>query len=205
MIFTIRGLGFELGSILLEGWAAFAARVVCALLLLILGWLTRQILSRKVFPALLRRSWRLAGTPILLRSFAVPLQRLVYVLFIYAAAASLPWAIAGISKFLLMLFELAATFQVCHGLYAAADLTDLLLANCGEEVRTNRTLTTLLNKLYKIFVVVLGVMTMAQETGLPVGSVVASAGLVGLTISLAAQDSAKNLFSGMVILLDRPF
>ena len=28
MIFSIRGLGFELGSLLLEGWAAFAARVL---------------------------------------------------------------------------------------------------------------------------------------------------------------------------------
>ena len=74
-----------------------------------------------------------------------------------------------------------------------------------EEVRANRTLTTLLNKVYKVLIVVLGIMTMAQETGLPVGSIVASAGLVGLTISLAAQDSAKNLFSGLVILLDRPF
>ena len=205
MIFSIRGLGFELGSLLLEGWAAFAARVVCAALLLVLGWLARQLLSRRVCPALLRRSWRLAGTPILLRSFAVPLQRLTLAAFIYAAAASLPWAISGVSKFLLTVFELAATFFVCQGLYAAADLTDLLLANCGEEVRANRTLTTLLNKLYKVFIVVLGVMTMAQETGLPVGSIVASAGLVGLTISLAAQDSAKNLFSGLVILLDRPF
>ena len=201
MIFSIRGLVFELGSLLLEGWAAFAARVVCAALLLVLGWLARQLLSRRVCPALLRRSWRLAGTPILLRSFAVPLQRLTLAAFIYAAAASLPWAISGVSKFLLTVFELAATFFVCQGLYAAADLTDLLLANCGEEVRANRTLTTLLNKLYKV----LGVMTMAQETGLPVGSIVASAGLVGLTISLAAQDSAKNLFSGLVILLDRPF
>ena len=205
MIFSIRGLGFELGSLLLEGWAAFAARVVCAALLLLLGWLARQLLSRKVFPALLRRSWRLAGTPILLRSFAVPVQRLTLAAFIYAAAASLPWAISGVSKFLLVVFELAATYFVCQGLYAAADLTDLMLANCGEEVRTNRTLTTLLNKLYKVFIVVVGVMTMAQETGLPVGSIVASAGLVGLTISLAAQDSAKNLFSGLVILLDRPF
>jgi len=158
-----------------------------------------------VFPALLRRNWRLAGTPILLRSFAVPLQRLTLAAFIYAAAASLPWAIAGVNKFLLTVFELAATFFVCQGLYAAADLTDLLLASCGEEVRTNRTLTTLLNKVYKVLIVVLGVMTMAQESGLPVGSIVASAGLVGLTISLAAQDSAKNLFSGLVILLDRPF
>ena len=192
MIFSIRNLGFELGSLLLEGWAAFAARVVCAALLLVLGWLARQLLSRKVCPALLRRSWRLAGTPILLRSFAVPVQRLTLAAFIYAAAASLPWAIPGVSKFLLIAFELAATFFVCQGLYAAADLTDLLLASCGEEVRTNRTLTTLLNKVYKVLIVVLGIMTMAQESGLPVGSIVASAGLVGLTISLAAQDSAKK-------------
>ena len=47
MIFSIRGLGFELGSLLLEGWAAFAARVVCAALLLVLGWLARQLLSRR--------------------------------------------------------------------------------------------------------------------------------------------------------------
>ena len=51
MIFSIRNLGFELGSLLLEGWAAFAARVVCAALLLVLGWLARQLLSRKVCPA----------------------------------------------------------------------------------------------------------------------------------------------------------
>lgn len=63
MIFSIRNLGFELGSLLLEGWAAFAARVVCAALLLALGWLARQLLSRRVFPALLRRNWRLAVRP----------------------------------------------------------------------------------------------------------------------------------------------
>lgn len=81
----------------------------------------------------------------------------------------------------------------------------MLLDSCGSEVRTNKTLTSLLNKVYKFLVIVLGVMTMAQETGLPVGSIVASAGLVGLTVSLAAQDTAKNLFSGVVILLDKPF
>ena len=205
MIFSIRNLGFELGSILLEGWAAFAARVVCALLLLAAGWLVRHWLSKKILPVLLERTYHFTVTPILLRSFAVPLQQQAIVLSVYLAASSLPWAISSVSKLLLTAFELAMTFLVCEGLYAAADLTDLLLASCGEEVRTNRTLKTLLNKVYKISVVVLGAMTMAQETGLPVGSLVASAGLVGLTISLAAQDSAKNLFSGIVILLDRPF
>ena len=58
MIFSIRNLGFELGSLLLEGWAAFAARVVCAALLLALGWLARQLLSRRVFPEIGRASCR---------------------------------------------------------------------------------------------------------------------------------------------------
>ena len=205
MLFTINDLGFSIAGLLLEGWFAFAARCVCALALLFIGWVVSRWMQKSLFPRLLKRSWHFAFTHPLLESFARPTARIAWYTGMYLALRSLPWAIPGVSKFLLTVFELAATFFVCQGLYAAAALTDLLLANCGEEVRANRTLTTLLNKLYKVFIVVLGVMTMAQETGLPVGSIVASAGLVGLTISLAAQDSAKNLFSGLVILLDRPF
>ena len=205
MIFSIRGLGFELGSLLLEGWAAFAARVVCAALLLALGWLARQLLSRRVFPALLRRNWRLAGTPILLRSFAVPLQRLTLAAFIYAAAASLPWAIPGLTKFLFTAYKIAATLLFCQGLYNASEVADLLLASCSPEIRSNKTLRSLLDTTYKVLVIILGIATCAQIVGFPIGSIVAGAGLVGLTISLAAQESASNLFSGIVILLDKPF
>ena len=56
-----------------------------------------------------------------------------------------------------------------------------------------------------MLVIILGVATCAQIVGFPIGSIVAGAGLVGLTISLAAQESASNLFSGIVILLDKPF
>ena len=52
MIFSIRDLSFELGSMLLEGWPAFAARAVCALLILIAAWLVRRWLTHKGFPAL---------------------------------------------------------------------------------------------------------------------------------------------------------
>ncbi len=205
MIFSIRNLGFELGSLLLEGWAAFAARVVCAALLLVLGWLARQLLSRRVCPALLRRRWRLAGPPILLRSFAVPVQRLTLAAFIYAAAASLPWAIPGLTKFLFTAYKIATTLLLCQGLYNASEVADLLLASCSPEIRSNKTLRSLLDTTYKVLVIILGVATCAQIVGFPIGSIVAGAGLVGLTISLAAQDMAKNFFSGVVILLDKPF
>ena len=63
MIFSIRDLSFELGSMLLEGWPAFAARAVCALLILLAAWLVRRWLTRKGFPALEARSWHFTGTP----------------------------------------------------------------------------------------------------------------------------------------------
>ena len=205
MIFSIRDLSFELGSMLLEGWPAFAARAVCALLILLAAWLVRRWLTHKGFPALEARSWHFTGTPILLRSFAVPVQRMCTVVGIYLAASSLPWAIPGVRKLFLMAFQLVMTLLVCEGLYAASELADLVLASCSPEIRSNKTLLSLLNTTYKVLVIAVGVAAGAQEVGFPIGSIVAGAGLIGLTISLAAQESASNLFSGIVILLDKPF
>ena len=66
MIFTVRDLGFEIGPFLLEGWWALAARAVCAAVIVFAGLLVGWLLRRKIFPALLARSWHFAATPILL-------------------------------------------------------------------------------------------------------------------------------------------
>ena len=205
MIFTIQNLGFAIGGFLLEGWLAFAARCVCALVLLALGAVARALLRKKIFPKLLAHSWHFEATGILLRSFALPAERMVWLTGIYFALASLPWAIAPVPKFLLVVYQMAMTLCICKGLYHASDVATLLLKSCGEEIRSNKTLLSLLDTTYKVLVIILGVATCAQIVGFPIGSIVAGAGLVGLTISLAAQESASNLFSGIVILLDKPF
>ena len=205
MIFVIHSLGFAIGSLLLEGWAAFAARCACALALLALGALARSLLRKKLFPKLLAHSWHFEATHILLQSFSVPAQRMVWCSGIYLALASLPWAIQGMPKLLLMVYRMAMTLCICEGLYLASDVASLLLKSCSEEIRSNKTLLSLLDTAYKVLVVVLGVATLAQESGFPIGSIVAGAGLIGLTISLAAQETAGNIFSGIVILVDKPF
>ncbi len=205
MIFTIQNLGFAIGGFLLEGWLAFAARCVCALVLLALGAVARALLRKKVFPKLLAHSWHFEATGILLRSFALPAERMVWLTGIYFALASLPWAIAPVPKFLLVVYQMAMTLCICKGLYHASDVATLLLKSCGEEIRSNKTLLSLLDTTYKVLVVILGVATIAQESGFPIGSIVAGAGLIGLTISLAAQETASNIFSGIVILIDKPF
>ena len=205
MIFVIHSLGFAIGSLLLEGWAAFAARCACALALLALGALARSLLRKKLFPKLLAHSWHFEATHILLQSFSIPAQRMVWFSGIYLALASLPWAIQGMPKLLLMVYRMAMTLCICEGLYLASDVASLLLKSCSEEIRSNKTLLSLLDTAYKVLVVILGVATLAQESGFPIGSIVAGAGLIGLTISLAAQETAGNIFSGIVILVDKPF
>ena len=93
----------------------------------------------------------------------------------------------------------------CRRFYNRRSWPSCCCHSSAEEIRSNKTLVTVLSKGYRILVVVLAGATIAQESGLPLGSIVAGAGLLGLTISLAAQDTASNLFSGLVILLDRPF
>ena len=205
MIFVIHSLGFAIGNLLLEGWAAFAARCACALALLALGALARSLLRKKLFPKLLAHSWHFEATHILLQSFSMPAQRMVWFSGIYLALASLPWAIQGMPKLLLTVYRMAMTLCICEGLYLASDVASLLLKSCSEEIRSNKTLLSLLDTAYKVLVVILGVATLAQESGFPIGSIVAGAGLIGLTISLAAQETAGNIFSGIVILVDKPF
>ena len=205
MLFTINDLGFSIAGLLLEGWLAFAARCVCALALLFIGWVVSRWMQKSLFPRLLKRSWHFAFTHPLLESFARPTARIAWYTGMYLALRSLPWAIPGLAALLLKAYRMMLVFLIGTGFYHASGIAALLLASSSEEVRTNRTLLTLLDKVYKVAVVVLCGATIAQESGLPVGSVVASAGLIGLTISLAAQDMAKNFFSGVVILLDKPF
>lgn len=46
---------------------------------------------------------------------------------------------------------------------------------------------------------------MISETGYDITGMITSLGLAGLTVSLAAKDSASNFFGGLVIIADKPF
>ena len=205
MLFAIQDLQFTLGSLLLEGYPAFGARCACAGLLLAAGLLLRHWLQKWLFPHLARLPLPSHAVGILVGSFARPAAWFAALTGLYLALASLPWAAAAARPFLLKLYRVAVILLLSWGLYGASELTGLLLAGAREEVRTNKTLRSVLVKVYKVVVIVLGGLMAAQELGLPVTGILTSAGLVGLTLSLAAQDTASNLFAGMMILVERPF
>jgi MscS family membrane protein len=70
----------------------------------------------------------------------------------------------------------------------------------------DRQLVPMVGKTLRVVVITLGVLFVAQTVfDQNVGAWLTGLGIVGLGVSLAAQDSIKNFFGSMTILLDQPF
>jgi MscS family membrane protein len=66
-------------------------------------------------------------------------------------------------------------------------------------------LEKLVVKIIKIFMVIIGFITISQEWGYNVSGFLASLGLLGMAFALAAKDTVANLFGSFVIFTDKPF
>jgi len=60
-------------------------------------------------------------------------------------------------------------------------------------------------KTLKIFLVLTGVLVMAQNMGYSISGLIASLGIGGIAIAMAAKDTISNVFGSIMILVDRPF
>lgn len=66
-------------------------------------------------------------------------------------------------------------------------------------------LLPLLRKLIKIILWTLGIVIGLNNIGFDVGAVIAGLGIGGLALALAAQDTVKNIFGGIMVYVDKPF
>jgi small-conductance mechanosensitive channel len=57
----------------------------------------------------------------------------------------------------------------------------------------------------KYAILTIGLVSALDAVGINTGAILASLGVVGVTIGFAARDSLSNLISGIIIFLDRPF
>ncbi|MDW8344622.1 MAG: mechanosensitive ion channel family protein [Verrucomicrobiae bacterium] len=108
---------------------------------------------------------------------------------------------------------LSTVFAVAVGatiIYLALRLVDLLLIVVERkffsgDAQTARLMMPVLRKSLKVFVIIIGALTLAQYMGLPITSVVAGLGIGGIAVALAAQNTLANVFGTITILADRPF
>ncbi|TAH18048.1 MAG: mechanosensitive ion channel family protein [Cytophagales bacterium] len=69
----------------------------------------------------------------------------------------------------------------------------------------NPQLNVLLRKTARILIVLVGIWLFTEDIGWNITGVIAGLSLGGLAIALAAQDTLKNVFGSMMILVDKPF
>jgi MscS family membrane protein len=92
--------------------------------------------------------------------------------------------------------------------YNVVALTDVTLRRLGRlrESQLDAGIAPLIRKTLRIVVVILFVLFTAENVlGANIGTWLAGLGIAGLAVSLAAQDSIRNLFGSLMIFLDRPF
>lgn len=78
-------------------------------------------------------------------------------------------------------------------------------AAAKREIPALGTLLPLVGRAGGILIAVIGVASLAGLFGIDLTAFLLGAGLVGIAIAFAAQESLSNLFSGIFLMLDRPF
>jgi len=93
-------------------------------------------------------------------------------------------------------------------LFNLVDVLNAFLQNLADRTKSklDDQVVPLVRKTLRIFLVIVFSLMVAQNVfGLDITGWLAGLGIVGLAVSLAAQDSVRNLFGSITILFDKPF
>jgi MscS family membrane protein len=152
-----------------------------------------------------KRGWRVRS--IITRSFAGPANLGLIGMGISVGIGQLapsPQLFDGAGKGLALLYIVAIGWL----LYNLIDLVDSALRNITSrtETKLDDQLVPLVTKTIRIFLIVIVVLFTAENIfGANISAWLAGLGIAGLAVSLAAQDSIKNVFGSITLIIDQPF
>ncbi|MDO9541971.1 MAG: mechanosensitive ion channel family protein [Kiritimatiellia bacterium] len=95
-----------------------------------------------------------------------------------------------------------------YALYSLVDIVDHYLLGLARktESKVDDVLAPLIGKSIRITVFILALLNVIQQvSGKSITTILAALGVGGLAIALAGQDTIKNFFGSLVILIDKPF
>ncbi|MFH1923319.1 MAG: mechanosensitive ion channel family protein, partial [Planctomycetota bacterium] len=196
---------FDLRSFLGEGplavWLVPLAAILLGLVAgrisaAVLGWLGKRCEAR---------GWKVQQQ--VFAGLVSPANLVLFTLGLAVAVANLPTGLAAPpfwEKVIQLLFCLAVLWYVSNLIFAVEVALRRLVGATGAAI--DEQLGPLIRRTLRVALWIVGVLFIAQSVfEQDIGAWLAGLGIAGLAISLAAQDSLKNLFGSVMILLDRPF
>lgn len=110
-------------------------------------------------------------------------------------------------KFAYGILKLLLTVDVAWALYNLVNLVEVWISQwvSSSESELDDHLLPFVRKFLRITVVVVAVLVAVQNLGFSIAGLIASLGIGGLAVALAAQDTLANVFGSFMIIADRPF
>ena len=183
------------------GWLALLVAIAAGLVIgKAIGTILGQMGSR-----LVTRGWR--GRALLLTGSAGPVSLAIFTLGLSIGLAWITMS-PSLHAFAVRIISLLYILSLGWLLYNAVGLVDVALHRwtSRRKSRLDEGIVPLIRKTLRIFVIVVFVLFAAQNVlGADIGAWLAGLGIAGLAVSLAAQDSIRNVFGSLMIFLDRPF
>jgi len=108
------------------------------------------------------------------------------------------------------LYQVYSLLVLAIGIYVAYKILDgildeISLRRGGAQSPFERILKPVLEKAGMVIILLIGLVIGMSIIGVQVTALLAGAGVLGLVVAFAAQDTLSNFFSGVHLLLDRPF
>jgi MscS family membrane protein len=185
-------------------WWAWVGLLSAIFLSLLVGKIAQTIL-RKLAKTWTDRGWRVRG--IIFDNAAGPanLAALTVGLFIGLTLIRMDGSVRNFSNHII---EFLANLAAGWFLFNLVDVIDVALRLVVSKTNSNldNLLVPLVRKTLRIFLVIIFALLIAQNVfGMNITGWIAGLGIVGLAVSLAAQDSIRNLFGSITVLFDKPF
>ena len=195
------------GTFLGIGLGRYAIACGILILVLILKKVLAHLFTHILFPFAEKTESRYDD--LFLVGLKKPAELLILIggLFIIVQVLQLPVEPVNVKRFAYALLKMLATFDVA---WFAFNMVSLLEAYLGQWVsRTESTLDDhllpFIRKSLRVFVIFLAVLMAIQNLGYSISGLLASLGIGGLAVALAAKDTLANVFGSVMIIVDRPF
>lgn len=103
-------------------------------------------------------------------------------------------------------FKIFSVLIVCWCItsFVSDNLVNIMGAKHADQ-RLNGVAVKFISNIFKALTVCIALVMVISELGYNINGLITGLGVGGLAVSLAAQDSLKNLVSGFVIIFDKPF
>jgi MscS family membrane protein len=181
--------------------------VFCLLLIsFVVGKIAAFIMSRAA------RKQEKAGEEISLGQLIMRSASGPTVILIFAASLNIAFLFLSMSEPVRRtadtLVELLISIGIAYFLYRLVDIVEYYLNRYARRTDNNldNMIVPLIRKSFRVVIVILAGLYIAESiSGKPMSTIIAGLGLGGLAFALAAQDTIKNFFGSVMILIDKPF